>query len=159
MRPCMCNYWSNREIWPGQRYYRSHLLIWDGSTRKLWTQRPTKERPELISTVYIDQTPKVGKAFGMIIPANMAETLEAQYQASVDPMTFMADVIAAFKAAQYPGTFEMSALHVIGGLAFLYHLRTTSAYGRTATTVRFNATGVIVQDIRQEWFSDSFGQS
>lgn len=159
MRPCTCGYWSHHELWPWQRYYRSHLLIWDGSTRKLWTQKPAKERPEIVSTVYIDENPKVGIAFGMIVPASQAETLEAQYQAAESPQAFMEAVSTTFKAGQYPGTFQMSALHVIGAKTAIYHLKTTSAYGRIAPKIFFGSSGMILQDICEDWFSESFGQS
>jgi hypothetical protein len=111
------------------------------------------------STVLVDTAPKVGRAFGMITPKDQSETLNGMYLAAASPQDFMAEVTASFEAGNYPGDFIMSALHVVGSLTFLYHLKTTDAYGNQAKKIGFSSTGMILQDIEQDWFSESLGQS
>jgi len=95
----------------------------------------------------------------MIVPTDQYDALAAQYGAAANPMDFMADVTAAYLAMSYPGTFQMSAIHVIGERAFLYKMKTTDALGRQVTQPIYSATGMILQDVERQWFSESFGVS
>ena len=164
MRPCLCQYWALNDITNWTTDYCSHVLIWDGSTRKLWTVKPARFDPEsrfveIATTVFVDTKPKVGQGFGFIAPDPQYDALLAQYQAAANPMEFMAAVSATFLAAGYPGTFQMAAMHIVGDLAFIYRMKTTSAAGLDSVKFGFSSSGMILQDIARDYFSESFKTS
>lgn len=135
------------------------MIIWDGSTREMWETRPARRREEICTQLYIDQAPKVGMKFGMIVPTALMSSFTATYQQAASPVDFMQTVSDTFAAGQYPGDFQMGAIHVVAGRSVIYHLITSCCDGRITHKRPYSATGMVVLDVKQQWLSESFGQS
>lgn len=163
MRP-QKQYWNYNAIFPWQRFFYSHLVVWDGSTRVMWEVKPARLQPpcdcdDLPCKVYIDPTLKQSRAFGMIIPEIYYEALVAQYHASANPIEFMAALSLAIDQGAYPATFQCAALHVFDKMSVIYRLEDDCETGYGIKESRRNCTGVVLIDVKQNWFSESLGQS
>lgn len=157
-------YWDYNAIFPWQRYFFSHLVIWDGSTREMWEEKPARLKEDcecdgLPCKVFIDPKPKIGDAFGMIIPIMYYDALVASYKASAGPAEFMTTIFHGYQTSIYPATFRAAALHIFGKNSNLYRIYQDSYVGPNMTIERRNCTGMILIDVKQNWFSESFYQS
>lgn len=161
MRP-QHRYWDYNAIFPWQRFFYSHLIVWDGTTREMWEEKPARLKPpcdcdNLPCKVYIDPRLKQNEAFGMIIPEMYYDVLVAQYLASPSPQTFMADLNTAYLSGPYLATFQCAALHVFDKMSVLYRVMDDCCTGLGIQQERRNCTGMILLDVKQNWFSESSG--
>jgi hypothetical protein len=133
------------------------VIVWDGSTKGMWSTKPAKIREEIQTETFVDENPKTGIKFGMVVPKTLYASFVDLYQTSPSPQQFMQTVSETFLAGNYPGDFEMSANHVIAGRCNIYRLCTTSSEGKTSKKKFYNASGMLVMDLKQEWLSESYG--
>lgn len=163
MRP-QKRYWDYNAIFPWQKFYYSHVIVWDGSTRKMWEVKPDRLKPpcdcdDLPCKVYIDPRLTRTEAFGMIIPELYYDALVQQYEASASPIAFMDALNAQYVRGDYLATFQCAALHVFGNMSVIYRLMDDCCTGLGIHQSRRNCTGMILIDVKQNWFSESLGQS
>lgn len=161
MRP-QTQFWNYNAVYPWQQFYYSHLIVWDGSTRVMWEETPARLKPPcdcdgLPCKVYIDPNPKRNQAFGMIIPEAYYDALVQQYLTSASPMAFMADLNTAYVDGTYPATFQAAAMHVFDKMSVIYRVMDDCCTGIGIQQERRNCTGVMLIDVKQNWFSESSG--
>jgi hypothetical protein len=157
-------YWDYNAIFPWQHFFYSRLVVWDGSTREMWEEKPANlvapcDCDDLPCKPYIDLKPKVGDAFGMIIPEQYYDDLIALYQASSGPQAFMTTMFQNYQTGVYPATFRAAALHIFGGFGLIYRIFQDCYVGPKMDQERRYCSGMILIDVKQNWFSESFGQS